>query len=386
MQAQNSIHACIVPVVALDCKHGACKMTHDDEKKPTGKAIGGAARAAKLTPEERSAIAKNAARKRWSQQLPVEPVGALPRALPGYEAVLNLSGMKLPCAVIQGPSGVQRVLTENGITNAILGTRSGASKRLKKAASEGGALLPLFLAPGQLSPFIDRELEDGPLTPIDYLDGGGERSVRGYDAAILPAVCNIWLRAREAGALQAQQLPKAQKAEILMRALAETGIVALIDEVTGYEKIRPANALQAYIELVIRKELAAWAKKFPDEFYENIYKLKGWVWPGMQKNRFSVVAHYTRDLVYERIGPGVLAELERKSPKNEKGYRSNKLHQWLTADIGDPMLSQHMHSLMMFQRLAIANGYGWTRFVGMVDQVLPKRGSNLLLPFAEPTE
>jgi hypothetical protein len=32
------------------------------------------------------------------------------------------------------------------------------------------------------------------------------------------------------------------------------------------------------------EELAAWAKKSPDEFYENIYKLKGWPWPGMQKN------------------------------------------------------------------------------------------------------
>jgi hypothetical protein len=217
--------------------------------------------------------------------------------------------------VIEGKDGIQRVITENAITQAILGTRSGASKRLKKAAIEDGALLPLFLAPGQLKPFIDNELREGPLAPIDYVDGG--RVIRAYDASILTTVCNVWLRAREAGALQKQQLQKAQQAEILMRALADTGIVALIDEVTGYEKIRPQNALQAYIDMVIRKELAAWAKKFPDEFYENIYRLKGWRWPGMQKNRFSVVAHYTRDLVYERLGPGVLRELERKTPKND---------------------------------------------------------------------
>ena len=219
----------------------------------------------------------------------------------------------------------------------------------------------------------------------DYLDS--DRLTRAYDASILPAVCDVWLRAREAGALQKQQLAKAQQAEILTRALAQTGIVALIDEVTGFEKVRPQNALQAYLEMVIRKELAAWAKKFPDEFYENIYKLKGWAWPGMGKNRFSIVAHYTRDLVYERLGPGVLHELESKSPKNEKGYRPNKLHQWLTEDIGDPMLAQHLHALMMFQRLALANGYGWNKFLQMVDQVLPKRGTTLDLPFpAEPTE
>jgi hypothetical protein len=271
------------------------------------------------------------------------------------------------------------VITENGITNAILGSRSGASKRLKKAASEEGALVPVFLAPGQLRPFISDELRDGPMAPIDY--GDGDRVIRGYDASILPAACDVWLRAREAGALQKQQLSKAQQAEILTRALAQTGIVALIDEVTGYEKVRPQNALQAYLEVVIRKELAAWAKKFPDEFYENIYKLKGWKWPGMQKNRFSVVAHYTRDLVYERLGPGLLKALEEKTPKNDKGQRAHRFHQWFTDDIGDPMLAQHLHALLMFQRLAISNGYGWIRFVQMVDQVLPKRGSNLLLPF-----
>jgi hypothetical protein len=221
---------------------------------------------------------------------------------------------------------------------------------------------------------------DGPLKPIDYIENG--RVIRGYDASILVAVCDVWLKARESGALQDQQKPKAQKAELLTRALAATGIVALIDEVTGYQKVRPQNALQSYLEMVVRKELAAWVKRFPDEFYENIYKLKGWKWPGMGKNRFGVVAHYTNDLVYQRLGPGILEELQAKTPKNDRGYRPNKLHQWLTEDIGHPMLAQHLHAIMMFQRLAISNGYGWKRFLLTVDQVLPKRGNTMELPLA----
>lgn len=350
-----------------------------DEQVDESKAIGGYARAEALSPKERSEIASKAAKARWEKEGESTEPRDLPYALSGYTGELNLAGKKLPCAVIQTKDGVLRVLTEHGITKALLGSRSGASKRLKKAASEDGALLPVFLAPGQLKPFISSELEDGPLAPIDYLDG--DRVVRAYDASILPAVCKIWLRARAAGALQRQQLAKAQQAEILMTALAETGIVALIDEVTGYELVRPQNALQAYVEKVIAKELAAWVKRFPDEFYENIYRLRGWKWPGMKKNRFSAVAQYTRDLVYERIGPTVLEELEKRTPPNERGRRPNKLHQWLTVDIGVPMLSQHLHALVMLQRLALANGYGWKRFVRMVDQVLPKRGSNLDLPF-----
>jgi hypothetical protein len=342
-------------------------------------AKGGHARAAKLTDNQRSAIASDAAKKRWAAK--ERPADGPPRVLESFKSILDLAGMQLPCAIIQGANGIQRVLSENGITNAILGSRSGASKRAKKAASEEGALLPIFVAPRQLKPFIDKELLDGPLTPIDYIDG--DRTVRAYDASVLVAVCNIWLRAREAGELQAQQLPKAQKAEILTRALAQTGIVALVDEATGYEKVRPQNALQEFLGLILRKELAAWVKKFPDEFYENIYKLKGWKWPGMSKNRYSVVGHYTNNLVFDRIAPGLLKELRVRSPKNDKGRR-DPMHCWLSEDMGDPMLAQHLYTIMMFQRLAIANKHGWNRFLTTVDQVLPRRGDTLPLPFDDP--
>lgn len=104
----------------------------------------------------------------------------------------------IPCAVIEGPNGEPlRVLSESGITNALLGSRSGASKRIKKKAEDDGARLPLFLAPSQLKPFIDKDLADGPLQVIEYLDG--DRVIRAYNAEVLVAVCEIWLKAREAG-------------------------------------------------------------------------------------------------------------------------------------------------------------------------------------------
>ena len=68
---------------------------------------------------------------------------------------------------------------------------------------------------------------------------------------------------------------------------------------------------------------------------------------------------------------------------NEKGYRPSKLHQWLTEEIGNPLLAQHLHSVIMFQRLALSQGYGWNRFVKMLDRVLPRRGDSLMLPFHE---
>lgn len=219
--------------------------------------------------------------------------------------------------------------------------------------------------------------------PIKFTGGSPKVGVPsdGFEATVLQELCEAILTARDNGLLKTEQeIRYGQFADMLIRSFARVGIIALVDEATGYQEVRPKDALQAYLEMIVRKELAAWAKKFPDEFYENIYKLKNWTWPGMGKNRYSVVARYTTDLVYERIGPGLLEELRSKSPKDEKGRRKNKLHQWLTEDIGDPLLAQHLHSLIMFQRLAVANGFGWNRFLKMVDQVLPKRGTNFELP------
>ena len=80
---------------------------------------------------------------------------------------------------------------------------------------------------------------------------------------------------------------------------------------------------------------------------------------------------------------GCFQETRNQGPKNESGCRPNKLHQWLTDDIGNPMLAQHLHSIVMFQRLAIASGFGWKRFVSMVDQVMPPSRRDVRTPLFE---
>ena len=231
-------------------------------KEDSKQSKGGTARAEKLTPDERKRIAAEGGRARAAA------AAALPKV--EYSGVLTLGEASIPCAVL---SDGRRVLSETGIAQAILGGRSGASKRLKKASQETGALLPLFVAPSQLKPFIDNTLADGPLQPISYQDG--TRNVIGYDPRILRAVCEIWLRAREAGALQKQQLDKAQRAEALMRALADIGLIALVDEATGYQKFRARDELQKILAAYISPELLPWAKRFPDAFYEELHRVQG---------------------------------------------------------------------------------------------------------------
>ena len=323
----------------------------------TGKAIGGHARAEILTPEERSEIARKAASAKWEEKLPVAT----------HRGTLEIGGTTIPCAVLDNG---RRVFTENGITVAILGSRSGASKRLKSK----GTALPLFVAPGNLRPFISEELKAGPLSPVRYRDG--TRIVAAFDAEVLPAVCDVWLKARDNGALQEQQEDKAKKAEILMRGLAHVGVIALIDEATGYQEVRARDALEKILEAYISEHLLKWAKRFPDSFYKEMFRLKGWNYSqlGFGK-RPGVVGKYTNDVVYDRLAPGVLEELRRKNPPNASGNRPHKHHQWLTEDVGHPALRDHLMGVIALMRASRA----WDEFKRTLARVYPKLNEQIPL-------
>lgn len=325
----------------------------------SAKAKGGIARAEKLSKERRSEIAKAAAEARW----------ALPKAT--HKGELQIGDIRIPCAVLENGT---RVITENGMTNAILRNRTGAGIRAKQA-SDGRSPLPMFLAPKRLKPFIPNEILDEPLRPIEFADN--TRKAIGYRASLLPSICEVWLKARDAGVLLPQQEERARRAEMLMRGLAQVGIIALVDEATGYQEVRDRLALHAILDKVIRKELADWTKRFPDEFYKQIFRLRGWEWKGMRVNRPQVVAKYTNDIVYDRLAPGVLEELELKNPKDENGTRKARHHQWLTDDVGHPALTRHIDIATNLMKASDS----WESFKIMLDRIFPKQGNTLSIDF-----
>jgi hypothetical protein len=51
-----------------------------------------------------------------------------------------------------------------------------------QAHHEAWALVPLFIAPSQPNTYLDKDLFNGPLTPIDYMDG--DHVMRAYDAKL----------------------------------------------------------------------------------------------------------------------------------------------------------------------------------------------------------
>jgi hypothetical protein len=320
------------------------------------KAKGGFARAEGMTAKERKQAAQDAALARWNP--------GIKRAT--HDGTLQFGDVTIPCAVLEDGT---RVLTQKGVQTAL-----GRSNQMGKRGDVGAEPLPAFLRYQSLKSFISDELSAAS-RPLVFIPKNGGKAF-GFTAELLPMVCDAYLQARDEGELPHNQLPTARRCEMLVRSLAKVGIIALVDEATGYQEIRDRHALQAILDQYLAKELAAWAKRFPDEFYQQIFRLKGWEWKGMKVNRPQCVANYTKDIVYARLAPSIIQALEEKNPIDENGNRKAKHHQWLSRDVGDPALAQHLHAVTGFMRAADS----WGSFLRMLDRAFPKKGDTLLLP------
>ena len=279
---------------------------------------------------------------------------------------LTIGDMSLPCSVL---SDGTRILTQSDFMKGMGMYYSGW------VAKHGSAEVPHFLSFKSLKPFVDRHLGDLQSIVVKYRTERGSHAL-GVKASIIPKICDVWIDAEEEGKLGTRQKKIAKKAKILMRALAHVGIVALIDEATGYQEIRDRAALNKILDQYLMEEHAKWSKRFPDDFYKEIFRLRQWLWQGMKVNRPSVVGKYTNDCVWDRLAPGIREELERLNPKRETGTRHVRHHQWLPTDVGHPALQKHLSGVMALMR-ASSN---WTGFQRMLQRAYPKVNTNFELP------
>lgn len=329
-----------------------------ESEKDESKVAGGKARAASLTPERKAEIAKKAAEARWGG------AGALKAEFGSPDKPLVIGDVEIPCYVLEDGT---RVLARAGVIKAI--GRTGKAKGGRQYDEEFQT--PVFLTATNLKPFISTDILDNSKPLVFRVNN---LSVIGYRAEFLPQVCEVFLDAQEAGVLRPNQKHIAQACKMLHRSFAKIGIIGLVDEATGYQQVRARDALQAFLDTFLRKELAAWVRTFPDEFFTEIFRLRGWKWKGTNR-RPQVVGRYINDLIYDRLGPGVLDELQRRNPVNGKGRRKAKHHQWLTEDIGNPALAQHMYATIGFMRAA----EDWDSFKASFYRAFPKQNDQMAL-------
>lgn len=273
---------------------------------PQGK--GGKARAEMLSPERRSEIAREAARKRWTpvNAMPGDPDSGL---FAKHAGLLNLGGADLDVYVL---SNGERVISLSKVVHAITG--------------RDGGNLGEYIGVSALDGYIDKEevLENS----VDFSIPGTNFKGRGISAELFLEICRGYVSALQDNALKSErQREIAIKASILLASCAKLGIIALIDEVTGYQYEREEDALQVKLRAFISEELRAWEKTFPDDLWEEFGRLTGWSEP--LKSRPKYWGKLVIELIYDTLDPDVAEYL-----KNNKPPAGARWHQQLTDDIG----------------------------------------------------
>ncbi len=215
-------------------------------------------------------------------------------------------------------------------------------------------------------------------SPIRFIPPHGGNTADGYEATILPDICAVLIDAHQQGKLGKHREHLAIRAAQLQHGFATIGIIALVDEATGYQDFRQRDALAKILERFVAKELRPWVKTFPSEFYKQIYRLNGWPY-SESAGRPGVIGHWTNNIIYKRLAPGVWEELKRLTPKSPSGNHKNKLFQRLTEDVGHPKLREHMSGVLMLMKYSP----DWQIFMERLDKELPQWGSNYLLPFPD---
>ena len=278
---------------------------------------------------------------------------------------LDIGDITIACAVLE--DGI-RVVSQSGVNKAL-----GRSKPSRKKTT---VKMPPFLALKVLKPFINKELEPPLLEPIEYLAPNGSQAL-GLKAELLPKVCSVWVKAEKAGALSERQKRVAERAYILLEGFAHVGIIALVDEATGYQELRSKKALANILEKFISEELQKWTRTFPLEFYEQIFRLRKWDFDALPDGKKpptpSVVGRFTNQIVYERLAPGVLNELKKRNPVLPSGHRKAKHHQWFTPDSGHPKLKEHLAGVIALMKASNT----WEKFERSLKRAYPKTEDQL---------
>ncbi len=335
-------------------------------------AEGGKKRAKNLTKEELAEIGRKGAVARWAKA-GVDVNEPVPAVYGSPDSPLRLGGVEIPCFVL---ADGRRVLTQRGLQQALGFSRSGGKGGARRVAA--------FLAGLGRKGLDVNDLMARASTDIRFLPpkrGGG--LALAYEAVILEELCFAIMQAEQAGLLTASQKHIGEQARILHRGFAQVGVTALVDEATGYQRDRPNHALAEILDAFIAKELRPWVRRFPFEFYQQIFRLKGWDTSDLRPNspKPVEVGRITIDLIYRRLAPGVLPQLKKLAPRNEKGYLTTKLHSWLTPDIGDPKVEALIGKVITVMKLSD----DWADFQRNLERAgIQKYDENYELQFPEP--
>lgn len=250
-----------------------------------------------------------------------------------YEGEIDLGGFKIPCYVLEDGT---RVISGMAMQEAL--------KISENPSDKSGGRLAEILGAKSLEPFIYKDKSPSDFRPVVCYKGN--RKINGYEASVLADICEALLDARNHMKLPVRQQRVADQCEILMRGFARIGIIALVDEATGYQYSREKDELQKVLAAYVSDEILKWQLTFTDEFYREIFRL--WKIPYTAKyikNKPSFFGRLTTKFIYSQMPDGVVDVIRDNSERNASGNYKYRWHQSLTPEVGRERLKKQIHEV-----------------------------------------
>lgn len=235
---------------------------------------------------------------------------------------IEIGPVEIPCYVLEGEI---RVITKRGMAEAL-----GLEPR--------GNSLVVMAGRKSIKPFFPKDFSLA-AKEFHFKTESGVMA-HGYEATTLATIIEAVISAWHAGKLHHTQTHIFMQCAVLSAGFVRAGIIALIDEHTGYEKIKTTKSVRdAVIEACVNPELVSWMKQVPDDWWSEMLRVCGKtdsppdycpIWLGKLFKR--VVWDYMPLGVYDEVS-GLVGFKE--LPDGQK-CRPAKLHQHLTKDCGLP--------------------------------------------------
>jgi hypothetical protein len=284
------------------------------EIQPTSaQSLGGIERARKLSPEERQEIAKRGATARWAR---ISDPSYIPEA--SHQGVLEIGAIKVDCYVL---GDRRRVVHKRGMAKAFTLKSAGGNAFMKTLGRKGLG--------SEISPELWHKINN----PIVFKPLNGDPG-HGYEATVLIDICDAIIQAKNTGKLVPKQFKMAAQAEIIIRSAARVGIIALVDEATGFIADKRKEEYRQLFQEFISEQCRDWKDVFARQFFDMIYRLynlrrKN---PGSFKHP-SFFGHFIRRYIYHPLADSrgiILDMLDEKNPVvYVHGGRRYKLYQFL---------------------------------------------------------
>jgi hypothetical protein len=236
---------------------------------------------------------------------------------------LSIGEAELPVFVLDDG---QRVISRTGATGLL-------------SDRKGGGNLENYLQVSALQKYIPPDLSG---LSIEFLIHVTNKRVVGFSAETFIEICRAYVKALADGALDTdRQKEIAVKASMFLASCAKVGLIALIDEATGYQYDRAADALQVKLKAFLAEEMREWEKTFPNELWIEFGRLTNW--NGSVTQRPKYWGHLVTELVYGYLDPDVTKWLKENHPQPRHG---RNWHQWLSEQYGLQKLVQHIYTLI----------------------------------------